>query len=87
MKSYALYNNETILKLWVCEDNDGAHTLDKQFSKFNQGYNYTSFRNIAVKRCNSFFKSKVDFAKINVEGHEEEVLEGMKRNLKHIKYL
>jgi FkbM family methyltransferase len=70
----ALSNKSGITKYFIRDPKDGG---SNGISKFNyDDINNTPFIDVPVKTLDSFELTNVNFIKIDVEGHEQQVLEG-----------
>lgn len=80
-------SNVTAIKKIMLSYNDGANTFNDKFADSNPKDEYYASIKVLVKKFDNLNLGKVDFIKIDVEGHELAVLEGMKKTIKDVKYV
>ena len=82
----ALSDKSETAKLYICTDNDGSHSMDKTFMD-TIGNTYTKPITIKTVRFDDLNLPTPTVIKIDVEGHEIPVLQGMKKTLPSVKYV
>ena len=83
---YALSNKEGAETIYLSKENDGGHSLSKGFMDRIKT-KIDSTMNVQLRRFDDLHLGKVDFIKIDVEGHELAVLQGMEKALVEATYV
>ena len=83
---FALSNKKGDKKIKISKSNDGSHTLNSGFGELFGGV-YEEERIIKTEKFDNLKINKPTMIKIDVEGHELEVLEGMSKSIKKAQYV
>ena len=83
LHKYALSNIETDTIMFTKPKNSGMSTIVQEYTNTRQKPNFNNQSEVIVKtkKLDSFTFPKIDFIKIDVEGHEKEVLLGGKETI------
>ncbi|HLC49530.1 MAG TPA: FkbM family methyltransferase [Candidatus Andersenbacteria bacterium] len=73
-------------QLFICKNNDGSHSMDKQFMG-TVGNTYGDAITVSTRALNDMDLPYPTFVKIDVEGHEASALRGMSRYLPTVHYV
>ncbi len=82
----AISNREGSAALYQCINNDGSHSMDQEFMA-TIGNTYAAPIVVPTQPLNSLSLPMPTLVKIDVEGHEQAVLEGMTNYLPGTKYV
>lgn len=83
---FALSDKKGVAKIKVSNTNDGSHTLNPDFGNLINGI-YEKEVKIETEKFDNLKIDKATMVKIDVEGHELKVLEGMSESINKVSYV